>query len=875
MAEKTNKRAAEFDSWERAGKISKFNMENRGRNSAPAVSLNHYAASQHADLFDDVATSYDDFQLPNFVSTPVDSSKQRHMTMPQASKHDANKSGHAAPAFMQANSGTPEDIRGMNLGQMRRNLHMSQIASSSSLRMNDSISSAQSPLPTSTPLNTGPIRAPNSSDCCDPLPSSPPQYRTTRLHVQSPGLDAQNFSAQHDIQSMAKDELSGISDDGNVSPDFSMQGPHDEDELPSSYVDRFSGGQSDFLLPDLFEDGTSDNHTDATSADPSLPFSTSSQRFDSSSSQGVMTASATSPLAHYVHAASDTRSVASSHPIQQHRERKNESIGTSGSSNQVLFDMQSTPTNIFKHHNEHHYPNTEPRKSSIQNSSASSTFQPYAGHHGGASARPLLSSDVDCDNFNSLPGGVSMSSRRGPRQSLPFSSDTSAGATASYTPPTEIYHTTDSSFEVLGAEASDAQMLPPASSDAPYRGDIASEYSSRYRRNVLEHLSASDVNRDHHAFYGPSASVPHTAGMNMFTFDPHRRAEESRATSGVGMLSTPKTSAHSATLMVPQSASKVEMVRFHGGEHFRQWLDFKRMEYDPFLKCTKHDICLARANLKKEYILSGCYYKLESAESEGASPKARTNSPRSRSGKGKGRAGLLTHKLHLWQAVNKHKQPYRREESVQESAIGLANLCQLHVTRALEQRALPKRPLLSPDIATSSVTPPIVRILESKRFYCGSFFTRQGACQVADCILIVFPKNHRGDVRLQLKVWDEHLQDNNKKCDIKAHLLSYVCWLYGISDQSGESLGQWPPNLTGACSFGRNSKPGDDHNEFLCINPFHYVKDVEHEKRLERNVHQRVSCCTKDLPCLEGEKPNRRTNNCQCYCLKCRFPGPM
>lgn len=860
-------------------KMSKHNLDNRGRKSAPAVSLNHYASAHHSPLMGDATTSFDDFQLPNFVSTPVGSSKHKRMRVPQASKSDTAQSGHAIPVLVEAINGTPEDVRGFNPGLMRRNLHMSRIGSSSSLPMNESVASSQSSLTTSTPLSQeSGIQETSGSVCTDPLPSSPQQYNTTRLHVQSPDMDTLNFSGNHDIRSLAQEDLSRITQSDDISADFSMQESTDHDELPSSLMDRFSGGQSEFLLSDFYEDDTSEDHEIASSAPPAMNFSTSNQRFDTSGTLSLMTASATSPLAQYVHTASMPQSTSVQHQPHKYTGQKHGSaVGTSGTQgNQVLFDMQCTPSNVFKsRHMDHHYPKTEPRKRQTQDTSASSTsfpFPPYGGQHASGNAHSQLPPGGGLyDSFSDLAGSTHLgsASRRGPRQSLPFSSVGSGVSCASYTPSTESYETTDSSFEVLGAEASDAQMLPSGSNDAPYSGEIASECSSRFRRNVLGNLSPSDVNRDQRPPHTQqSQSLPHSLGINMFPFDTDR-GDAHHSHSGMH-LSTPKTSVHAtAALMVPQSASKVEHVRIHGGEHFRQWMDFKRMDYDPFLNCDRHDICLARANLKKEYIMSGCYYKLESAENEGAkgSPKGRAQSPRSRPGKGKGRAGLLTHKLHLWQAVDKHKQPYRREQQVQESAIGLANLCQLHVTRALEQRTLPKRPLLSPDIATSSVTPPIVRILESKRFYCGSFFTRQGACQVADCILIVFPKNHRGDVRLQLKVWDEERQDKSKKCDIKAHLLSYVCWLYGISDQSGESLGQWPPNLTGACSFGRNSKPGDDHNEFLCINPFHYVKDFEHEKQLERNVRQRVSFCVKNLPCLEGEKPNRRTNKCQCYCL--------
>ena len=89
---------------------------------------------------------------------------------------------------------------------------------------------------------------------------------------------------------------------------------------------------------------------------------------------------------------------------------------------------------------------------------------------------------------------------------------------------------------------------------------------------------------------------------------------------------------------------------------------------------------------------------------------------------------------------------------VEDNSAGVANMMQLHMIRALDHRHHNRRPLLVPAASASTTTNPVLRILTSKRFYAGRFFTNTGTCQTEDCCLVSFPKNHRGDVRLQMKV---------------------------------------------------------------------------------------------------------------------------
>lgn len=57
---------------------------------------------------------------------------------------------------------------------------------------------------------------------------------------------------------------------------------------------------------------------------------------------------------------------------------------------------------------------------------------------------------------------------------------------------------------------------------------------------------------------------------------------------------------------------------------------------------------------------------------------------------------------------------------------------------------------------------------------------------------MAFPKHHRDRLRQQYKVWNtktEKISNNGDKDDVKAHVLSYTCWLYGIGSHK---LGTWP-----------------------------------------------------------------------------------
>ena len=240
-----------------------------------------------------------------------------------------------------------------------------------------------------------------------------------------------------------------------------------------------------------------------------------------------------------------------------------------------------------------------------------------------------------------------------------------------------------------------------------------------------------------------------------------------RATGGFG---TPKVRARSKQ-NYPQSASKVDRLRQKSAISSKKSGGHQdRLPYDPFLSCTKHTICAARSKLSKTEIQAGFYYRCEPGElrkdADAASKQA------------------------LVQALRADGTPYGRVKSVEDNSAGVANMMQLHMIRALDHRHHNRRPLLIPAASASTTTNPVLRILTSKRFYSGRFFTNNGTCQTEDCCLVSFPKNHRGDVRLQMKVWNKKVDNakpfkpskaakgrgstasSAKKEDIKAHLLS-------------------------------------------------------------------------------------------------------
>lgn len=370
----------------------------------------------------------------------------------------------------------------------------------------------------------------------------------------------------------------------------------------------------------------------------------------------------------------------------------------------------------------------------------------------------------------------------------------------------------------------------------------------------------------------------------------------------------------SATLSrLPQSASKTDNFRQKPGRKSRNKssLQLARSDYDPFLSCTKHQLCLARAKLGEDQIRHGYYHCTDPGREKNRVPKNNQPPP-------------------LEQALMEDGDPYVRSDAIEDTGNGMANLMQLHMIRALEHRSQTKRPLLNPNVNTSVTINPIHRILQSKRFYCGKFFNEDGTCQTKNCILICFPKNHRGDVRLQMKVWQKAKAGTNvegtasassddmltevkddikgnisarkggvkgnvsaRKDDIKAHMLSYLCWVYGLSQQVPKELGQWPTGLHCLCDFGHKAKAQEENAEFLCINPFHYLpsSDLQEEseseciKRRAAVVMEKLGRCIKNETVVAGERPsdlpltnlnpteNERAvlgNKSCCYCHECR-----
>lgn len=275
-----------------------------------------------------------------------------------------------------------------------------------------------------------------------------------------------------------------------------------------------------------------------------------------------------------------------------------------------------------------------------------------------------------------------------------------------------------------------------------------------------------------------------------------------------------------------------------------------RLEYDPFLGCDKHDLCKLRAQLTTEELETGGHYV--PAEKAGMS---------------------ATPKFVYAQARLPGGGTFRRSGEIEDSDEGLANLMQLHLAQAFMHGSHDRRPLLLPNIALGKS--PILRVLTSKRFYSGQFFDAHGGCQHDSCVLIVFPKNHRGDVRLQLKVWNTEkcrISSTSTKDDTKAHVLSYILWLFGLSEQVPSELGQFPPHLHSTCNFGRVNS--DFRNpEFLCVNPSHYLPDDMSAEDLADRIEQRLTSCFKSMEALPGETPDPVTGRSKCFCLECRKNG--
>lgn len=94
------------------------------------------------------------------------------------------------------------------------------------------------------------------------------------------------------------------------------------------------------------------------------------------------------------------------------------------------------------------------------------------------------------------------------------------------------------------------------------------------------------------------------------------------------------------------------------------------------------------------------------------------------------------------------------------------------------------------------------------------------------------PESDSCGLWLQLKTWTEGegmsgRAHTGSTSDVKAHVLSYLVWIYGLSDQPAAEMGKWPPYLSAHCAYGRGArkgarKGGDDDDlvrldEFLCV----------------------------------------------------------
>ena len=88
-------------------------------------------------------------------------------------------------------------------------------------------------------------------------------------------------------------------------------------------------------------------------------------------------------------------------------------------------------------------------------------------------------------------------------------------------------------------------------------------------------------------------------------------------------------------------------------------------------------------------------------------------------------------------------------------------------------------------------------MLTSNKFFKGRFFLTNGSCQSKECVLINFPKAGRGSVRLQVKAWHEEAKEISSGAngalhpDTKAQFLSYVGWIFGVSQIDPSKIGTW------------------------------------------------------------------------------------
>jgi hypothetical protein len=202
---------------------------------------------------------------------------------------------------------------------------------------------------------------------------------------------------------------------------------------------------------------------------------------------------------------------------------------------------------------------------------------------------------------------------------------------------------------------------------------------------------------------------------------------------------------------------------------------------------------------------------------------------------------------------------------------------QLHLVRAFQHQYADKRPLLDANIRSG--TDPVIRVVTSNKFYKGRFFLPGGACQSEECVLINFPKTCRGRVRLQLKVWDniaQSISSGSTAADVKAQFLSYIGWMFGVSNIQPSALGRWPRDMTGHCTNCRTGAGDFESATYLCINPFHYSPHARRE-HVCRGLEQEIATCIKDRPALPGEAPRELAEGesavgprSRCYCPQCR-----
>ena len=297
--------------------------------------------------------------------------------------------------------------------------------------------------------------------------------------------------------------------------------------------------------------------------------------------------------------------------------------------------------------------------------------------------------------------------------------------------------------------------------------------------------------------------------------------------------------------------------------------DWDKNDYKPFLGCRKpeceHPHCILRKSFTVEAIEQGKYACYQQGVA-GAPPTARAEQ---------------------LQLPGKLLGDTLRVERVEELIGGRQTLMQLHLYRCHEAGPRSFRPLLHPDC---DAAPTIKKLLTHNKMFCGVFFEeKDGTRTCSECVLVNFPHGHREAARQQMKIWDVDsgkiscTQDQN---DIKAQMLTYMCWLYGrnvvgekekMSRWPSEGLKKWPQKCegemecTGTCDFSRIASSRFRHPAFLCINPMCYYQDEADKEAMKAHIHTAITTCYKDESCLPGEKPRPGSDGkSRCYCLSCR-----